>query len=168
MISVLGKTDFLCHIPFMYIRRTSIKSRKDGGQYYTYRIVESQRVGKSVRQRTILNLGTEFSLPREQWPDLNKRIEEILSGQQSLLGIDKNIEKVAQQCTSRIMLQQQDANESSGIDYREVDVDFIGMSRSRSVGCEHVSLEALRLLNRNCSGRFFRRRKILQDEKVCH
>ena len=38
----------------MYIRRTSIKSRKDGSQYYTYRLVESKRTEKGVRQYTIL------------------------------------------------------------------------------------------------------------------
>ncbi len=79
----------------MYIRRTSIKSRKDGSQYYTYRIVESKRTEKGVRQHTLLNLGADFSLPREQWPDLAKRIEAILSGQQSLLDINSNVEKLA-------------------------------------------------------------------------
>ena len=69
----------------MYIRRTAIKSRRDGGQYYTYRLVESRRTEKGVRQQTLLNLGVDFCLPREQWPDLTKRIDEILTGQQSLL-----------------------------------------------------------------------------------
>ena len=76
----------------MSIRRTTIKSRKDGGQYYTYRLVESRRTAKGVRQQTLLNLGVDFTLPREQWPDLTKRIEEILSGQQSLFEIDCNVE----------------------------------------------------------------------------
>ena len=131
----------------MYIRRTSIKSRKDGNQYYTYRLVESKRTGKSVRQHTILNLGVDFSLPREQWPDLIRRIEEILSGQQSLFIVGRNIEKIAQQCTSRIVLQQQDVNKPVGVDHREVNLDSIEMSRTRSVGCEHISLESLRFLN---------------------
>ena len=48
----------------MYIRRTAIKSRKDGGKYYTYRLVESRRTEKGVRQHTLLNLGVDFSLPR--------------------------------------------------------------------------------------------------------
>ncbi|MCF8070528.1 MAG: hypothetical protein K9L30_18260, partial [Desulfobacterales bacterium] len=60
----------------MYIRRTSIKSRKDGRQYYTYRLVESERTKKGVRQRTILNLGTGFSLPREKWPEVTSRVQQ--------------------------------------------------------------------------------------------
>jgi len=65
----------------MYIRRTTIKSRKDGGQYYTYRLVRSERIGKKVRQHTLLNLGTGFSLPREQWPELVSRIQNVIDGQ---------------------------------------------------------------------------------------
>lgn len=130
----------------MYIRRTSIKSRKDGAQYYTYRLVESRRTDKGVRQHTLLNLGVDFSLPREQWPDLTKRIEEIFSGQQSLFDIDRDIEKLAQNYASRIIASHQDVSDPDSIDYREVDLDSLEMSRPRSVGCEHISLEALRFL----------------------
>lgn len=130
----------------MYIRRTAIKSRKDGGQYYTYRLVESRRTEKGVRQQTLLNLGVDFSLPREQWPDLTKRIEGILAGQQSMFEIDRDIEKLAQGYASRIVLSHQDVHGPDTVDYREVDLDSIEMSRPRSVGVEHVTLEALRFL----------------------
>lgn len=130
----------------MYIRRTAIKSRKDGGQYYTYRLVESSRTEKGVRQHTLLNLGVNFSLPREQWPDLTKRIEEILGGQHSLLDIDSDAEMLAQGYASRIMALHQDVSDPDGIDYREVDLDSLEVSRPRSVGSEHVTLEALRFL----------------------
>ena len=130
----------------MYIRRTSIKSRKDGSHYYSYRLVESKRTEKGVRQYTLLNLGADFALPREQWPDLTKRIEGILSGQQSLFDIDKSIEQLAQSCASRIIASYQDIASSEDDDYREVDVNSVEMSRPRSVGAEHITLEALRLL----------------------
>ena len=51
----------------MYIRRTAIKSKKSGGQYFTYRLVESRRTEKGVGQYTLLNLGTDFSLPKKQF-----------------------------------------------------------------------------------------------------
>ncbi|MCP3888078.1 MAG: IS1634 family transposase [Desulfobulbaceae bacterium] len=130
----------------MYIRRTSIKSRKDGGQYYTYRLVESKRTEKGVRQYTLLNLGVDFSLPREQWPELTKRIEEILVGQQSMLEIDSEVERLSQEYASRIVTSHRDVKESDSVDYREVDLDTIQMSRPRSVGGEHVTVEALRSL----------------------
>jgi len=136
----------ICNAHFMYIRRTSIKSRKDGSQYYTYRIVESKRTEKGVRQYTLLNLGADFSLPREQWPSLTKRIEGILSGQQSLLDINSNIERLAQECSSKIIASHQDVSNSENVDFREVDIDSLEMIRPRSVGSEHVTLEALRFL----------------------
>ncbi len=130
----------------MYIRRTTIKSRKDGSQYYTYRIVESKRTEKGVRQYTLLNLGTHFSLPREQWSDLAKRIEGILSGQKSLVDIGCNIEDMARDYASQIIASHQDVSDADTTDYREVDLDSLEMSRPRSVGSEHVTLEALQFL----------------------
>jgi len=44
----------------MFIRRTTIKSRRTGEPYYSYRLVESIREGARVRQRTLLNLGRHF------------------------------------------------------------------------------------------------------------
>ena len=65
----------------MYIRRTTIKSRQTGEPYYTYRLVESIREGERVRQRTLLNLGRYFEVPRAQWAALVQRIEHLLGGQ---------------------------------------------------------------------------------------
>jgi len=130
----------------MYIRRTSIKSRKDGSHYYSYRLVESKRTEKGVRQHTLLNLGADFALSRDLWPELTKRIEGILSGQQSLLDIDGDIEQLAQSYASRIIMSYQEVEHPDDGDYREVDLDSLEMSRPRSVGVEHITLEALRLL----------------------
>ena len=131
----------------MNIRRTSIKSRKDGSHYYSYRLVESKRTEKGVRQHTLLNLGADFALPREQWPELTKRIEDILGGQQSLFGIDCDIEQLAQSCATRIIASYRDVEPVDDGDYREVDLDSLDMSRPRSVGAEHITLEALRFLD---------------------
>ncbi|MDA3832797.1 MAG: IS1634 family transposase [Spirochaetales bacterium] len=130
----------------MFIRRTTIKSRKDGSQYYTYRLVESKRTEQGVRQYTLLNLGADFSFPREQWPDLVKRIENILSGQQALFDIDNDIEEIAQDIASKIIASYQDVSDYDDNDYREVDLNSLELNRPRSVGGEHVALEALRFL----------------------
>jgi transposase len=142
----LTSSVFYAKLVSMYIRRTTIKSRKDGGQYYTYRLVESKRTEKGVRQYTLLNLGVDFTLPREQWPDLTKRIEEILSGQQSMFDIDSEIEQLSQHYASQIVLSHQSVEESDEKDYREVDLDTVNIARPRSVGGEHITLEALRSL----------------------
>lgn len=135
----------------MYIRRTTIKSRKSGEPYFTYRLVESVRTEKGVRQRTVLNLGRYFSLDRESWPDLVKRIEAILSGQANLFQLPKDIETAAQRYAASIIQSRDEAYESRSSkrdrpDYHCVDVNSLEMMRPRSVGIEHVSLEILKQL----------------------
>ena len=132
----------------MYIRRTTIKSRKNGAPYYTYRLVESVRTQKGVRQRTILNLGKDFSYPRELWPDLACRIEDIISGQMRLFQLPAEIETAAQryaaliiQARNRADALQDDRPASS--DYHNVDIDSLELMRPRSVGAEHVSYQVL-------------------------
>ncbi|WP_457550985.1 IS1634 family transposase [Desulfobacula sp.] len=131
----------------MYIRRTTIKSRKDGGQYYTYRLVESERIGKKVRQRTLINMGNGFSLPRDQWGELASRIQEIIGGQHELFETSQEIEELAQNYAAQIIqARHKNQAENDQPDYREVDVDRLEMIRPRSVSCEHVALEAFNFL----------------------
>lgn len=131
----------------MYIRRTSIKSRKDGKQYFTYRLVESQRIGNKVKQLTLLNLGKDFSLPREQWPELSTRIGDIITGKQPLFPLPEEIEKLAQRFAALlIQAQQQQELDHGDPQYKEVDIDSLEIIRPRGVGKEHVALGALRSL----------------------
>ena len=135
----------------MYIRRTTIKSRKNGEPYYTYRLVESVRTSKGVRQRTLLNLGSNFSCPRESWPDLARRIGEIISGQKQLFPPVSDLEDAAQRYAALII---QSKNRADGIDgdsttssdYRNVDISTLEFMRPRSIGTEHVAYEALQQL----------------------
>ena len=143
----LDGSRIVCNSVCMYIRKTQIQKKKSGGYYFTYRIVESQRIGKKVNQRTLLNLGADFSFSEEQWPLLIKRIQDVLYGQQFLFPIDCEVDKWARHYAARIIARQQDEAGDNGIDYREVDVDSLVMNRPRSIGCEHVTLEALRLLD---------------------
>lgn len=131
----------------MYIRRTTIKSRKDGGQYYTYRLVESERIGKKVRQHTLINLGTAFSLPRDQWAELASRIQGIIDGQRAIFKTPQEIEELAQNYAAQIIqARHENKAENDQPDYREVNVDSLEMIRPRSVSCEHVALEAFHSL----------------------
>ncbi len=130
----------------MFIRRTQCQQKKSGGHYFTYRLVESQRIGSKVRQCTLLNLGVDFSVPKEHWPALTNRITEILNGQQTFLTIDSSIENVAQNCAKQIITNKQDVTLKAGNDYRTVNVDSLNIYNPRSIGCEHVVFEALRSL----------------------
>jgi hypothetical protein len=79
----------------MYIRQTKISSRRSGDACTTFRLVTSERIGGRVKQRTLLNLSTNFSLPKEKWPELCTRIEQILAGQGALFPLAQDIEQDA-------------------------------------------------------------------------
>ena len=95
----------------MYIRRTKTKTLNQNEAYYTYRIVESVRLGEKVKQRTLLNLGKEFSIEQTHWPLLCARIEQLLqsdAGRQSELfdladELDQTLEAAAQRYSALII-----------------------------------------------------------------
>jgi hypothetical protein len=132
----------------MYIRRTTIKSRASGEPYTSHRLVESIRTDNGVRQRTIINLGRHFEVPREQWPALAQRIEHIISGQGDLVppDLDPQWEAMAQRYSAQVIRARARHEDtlSGAPDYHTVDVSSLDVLRPRSVGVEHVSLAALR------------------------
>ncbi|MFI3186039.1 MAG: hypothetical protein QX198_08675, partial [Methylococcaceae bacterium] len=64
----------------MYILKTLTKSTPDGGSSFTYRIVESFRLGTQVKQRILLNLGKDFAIEQTHWSLLTARIDQLLQG----------------------------------------------------------------------------------------
>ncbi len=133
----------------MYIRRTSIKSRRDGEPYYTYRLVESVRSDGRVRQRTLLNLGRHFDVPREQWAALSQRIEQLVGRQSELVPsqLESQWEEMAQRYAAQVIRAKARLDEGrspEAADYQTVDVDSLDLVRPRSVAIEHAALEALR------------------------
>ncbi len=134
----------------MFIRRTKTGSSSSGVTHYTFRLVTSKRVGKKVQQKTLLNLGANFSLPKDLWPQLCSRIDDIITGQ---LTFDNHqpeeIEPVAQNIAARLIANRSESKEvtkKENIDYQEVDVDSLELVRPRSIGVEHAGLEAIKLL----------------------
>ncbi|MEQ8213042.1 MAG: IS1634 family transposase [Smithellaceae bacterium] len=74
------------------------------------------------------------------------RLEQLLSGQTSLLPVDAAIEKLAQRYAARLITSQQPVNSEDKegiITYQPVDVDSLEMLRPRSVGVEYAGLAAL-------------------------
>ncbi|MBT8362781.1 MAG: IS1634 family transposase [Deltaproteobacteria bacterium] len=133
----------------MFIRQTKTSTSMAGEAYYTFRLVASKRIGDKVRQKTLLNLGRNFSLPREQWPQLCTRIEGILSGQMPLITPSAEIEELAQRYSAQLIIagQPEDKQEEEQLTYTEVDVSSLELVRPRSIGVEHVGMEALKWLD---------------------
>ena len=133
----------------MFIRQTQTRSTNTGESYFTHRLVESRRVGRKVSQHTLLNLGSNFDLPTEAWPELCTRVEQILNSEQPLFGVDAAIEKRAYHIYNQIIARRgelQALPNKEATDYEEVDINSLQQINPRSVGAEHVSLEALKEL----------------------
>ena len=151
----------------MFIRRTQTRSRVSGEPYFTHRLVQSVRVGKAIKQTTLLNLGSHFDLPQAQWPALAQRIDELLRGQISMLDatLPEQVQAFAQRYAAQLIAHQRPvpslgaapaaaapANAPSGpageadqlARYQEVDLDSLELVDPRSVGVEHAALSAMR------------------------
>lgn len=134
----------------MFIKEIK-KQNKGYNQVFSYhRLMESYRTDRGPRQRTILNLG-KLELPQEQWKLLADRIEEIVTGQQSLLAVDDAIEQLATHYAKLIIRKQLSvttARQKSGDmpEYETVALDSISNSQSRTIGAEYVGLSMYRQL----------------------
>ena len=137
----------------MYIIKTTSKSKKDSKKkYYTFRLVQSLRVGKSSKKITLLNLGADFSVEQEHWADLSRRIEEIINKSPSLFPLNKKLESLALEYANKIISSQCNKQQSIADKeedtnrYKEVDTISIKNSDSKSIGCEHIIYETIQKL----------------------
>ncbi len=135
----------------MFIRRTQTRSISSGQTYFTHRLVRSHRVSGKVRQQTLLNLGSHFPIPREDWPLLCRRLEDILSGQLPLLEeVSTPLEVEAQRMAERLLQGEADVmgtgGEAPSEDLQTVEVGSVELMRPRSVGVEQVGCWALEQL----------------------
>ena len=147
----------------MFIRRVKTRTTGDGSCYYSHRLVETYRVADRVRQRTLLNLGTQFSFPREQWQELTQRVEQILRGQHDVLvPSSEELEQQAQIIVNLLLHKYSRAEllaisgadeeqQSSGAakqkrdgrDLHTIDLNSLEQNNSRTVGGEALALSAL-------------------------
>ena len=130
----------------MFIRQTKTRGSLKGDSYFTYRLVASERIGSKVCQKTLLNLGSSFSLCKDQWPVLCTCIERHQSGQDAVVFESAEIEKLAAIYAGRLLAASPlpvSASGNSAGDYQEVDTNSLELSRPRSVGVEHVGLSAM-------------------------
>jgi len=141
----------------VFIRRTQTRNRTSGEPYTTHRLVQTSRVGASVKQTTLLNLGSHFDLPQQEWPALAKRIDELLQGQAPLIDalLSETGQALAQRYAAQLIALRPSAAtltaaQASATDpsesgrYQEVDLDSLELVRPRSVGVEHAALSVMR------------------------
>jgi hypothetical protein len=136
----------------MYIIKTTSKSKKDTNKkYYTFRLMESIRVGGKVKKLTLLNLGSNFNVDQKDWADLSKRINDILNKTPILFKIDKDLETLAQQYAFSVITAKGKANQEvmdikDEDRYREIDVTTVKNMNSKNIGVEHIVYETIKKL----------------------
>ena len=135
----------------MFIRKTTHTNNKNGQKYYTYKLVESIRTARGPRQRPVLNIGKDFTLPKEKWKELADRIEAIISGQSNLFPVPEEIEQLAQRYARKIIRRHGQRSpvaveDQSKPDYQTVDVNSLENEQIRSVGGESVVLATIKEL----------------------
>ena len=130
----------------MFIRRTKTRSAEGGKVYHSYRLVRSERSGERVRQRTLLNLGSD-AVATEHWAVLCSRIEQLLERQGVLVELDcpEEVEREAQRIAMQLVQRGAEVA-AGGPDLQTVDVESLELARPRTVGVEHVGLWAMERL----------------------
>jgi transposase len=137
------------HTPSMFIRRTAIKRRQQGEDYFTYRLVESERIADQVKQHTLINLGRHFNVPQDQWQFLCARIKQCLDAQSSLVDAElpPALEDLAQRYVAQILAKRSVEAPLNTRDYCSVDLNSLELVRPRRVGVEQLALHAMAQLH---------------------
>jgi hypothetical protein len=136
----------------MYIRKHNRLNKKSGKYYTYYSIVQSERIGSTIHQKTVLTLGSDFIVPEEKWLMLCKKIERAISGENVLFEssfnqyydalaktlADQIIAKRSEEIERIEQLKEMDLNKSV-----RYEVEF---EHFRSAGVEHVALNGVERL----------------------
>lgn len=137
----------------MFVRKVNHYNKSNRVEYHTYKLVESVRTERGPRQRTLLNLGTDFNLPKEKWKEFANRVEEIITGQTSLFDCPDEIEGLAKECARKIIRRQsavipekKDSSSDYLPDYQTVDVNSTENEQARTIGAEHVVYHTIKEL----------------------
>ena len=130
----------------MFIKEI-IKKNPTSDKTFTYhRLMEAVRTPRGPRQRMILNLG-RLDLARDDWKTLANRIEEILSGQQTLLIALPHIESLAHYYAGMLRRKEmQSVPVSEQPDWETVDLNSLSHSEVRTIGAESVAWDAFKSL----------------------
>ncbi|RLD14122.1 IS1634 family transposase [candidate division KSB1 bacterium] len=133
----------------MFIKEVVKKNKGYEKTFVYHQLVESYRTEKGPRQRHLLDLG-KLSIPKSKWKNLANRIEEIISGQTSIIAEENEIEALAQHYASLLihkdLKQIQYLKEEQETDYETIDVNSIKSVHARSIGDAYVALMALKKL----------------------
>lgn len=149
----------LCYTPhIMFITRTTTQKYSNGNCYTTYRLLRTYRNSAGMaKKETLLNLGSNFSVPQEQWRALCDRIERLQSSGGDILfelELTLELEQEAQRISKLLTRLAGEARAAKIVrppqvtvpDYQTVDVNSSVDSDVRHIGSEHLVYETARKL----------------------
>lgn len=133
----------------MFIKKALKIDPKTGKSYLSYHLVESVRTEKGPRQRALLYMGAQIDLPEGEHKLLAQRIEDIITGRNSLFPYSEKVEHLAQLYASRLIrhLSEPQVNpedfetKEAAQNFVSIDVNSIEKSEPRVVGAEHLLLQ---------------------------
>ncbi|MBM3199145.1 MAG: IS1634 family transposase, partial [Chlamydiae bacterium] len=129
----------------MFIRKTHITNRKTKKSYWNFQLVEAVRTERGPRQHILLNLGADLDLDDQERKEVANRIEEILTGQISLVPSSEKVEGYAQKFASqlknkKLIKTQEESLPSQVQDLHTLDLNTVEQVEPRTVGGEHLLL----------------------------
>ena len=136
----------------MYIRKTKTRVINDV-DHFTYRVVESRRdENDKVKQHTLLNLGAHYDLvPETDHSILAQRVDNIITGQLSLLPLSKALETEAQRMANLIIKKHAKPlvidNNKTDARYEHVDITSIENTDVKTIGVEYLAYEAAKKIS---------------------
>lgn len=145
--------------PIMFITKTTTqKYSQNGNTYSTYRLLRTYRNSAGMaKKETLLNLGSTFSIPKEQWRVLCDRIEQLQNKSSDALfelELPLELEQEAQRISKildkltgeRRIAKTLPLSKNINTDYQTVDVNSSIDSDVRHIGSEHLAYETIRKL----------------------
>lgn len=132
----------------MFIKEIRKRNKGYEKEFIQYRLMESYRTERGPRQRTVLHLGY-LELDGTDLKKLADRIEEKLSGQESLFGgVGEEVERLAGHYAALIKREklEQTSGGEEGIgeqrqSYESVDLNSVETSEVRTIGAEYVGFK---------------------------
>ena len=126
----------------MRIRTVKSHADKHGNPQYSARLEEGKRVGDKTKYKTLLNLGTNWPVPRHQWNEVVMRVEESLEGKKRLPPAKSGVERAADAIVAKLRAvgYKGNADRSTTV---TVNLDTLEHKDVRTVGCERICLKAL-------------------------
>ncbi len=127
----------------MLIRATKSGTTKDGSPRITHHLVENQRHGSKVKQKTLLNLGRNFAIAKTDWPLLCQRIKELMGNQpmSDLEPLAPDVEAQSRRIAAQLLERQ--SEDTTTADWETVDINSVRDHDGRTIGLEHAAVAAL-------------------------